>query len=176
MEKELVEVDSEHVTFLIVGVVVVFLVGQLLISAGRRYLANSEPKEQGGSAAPAATLLAVLFHLLTLGIVALITVLPIGGSSTTEFLIQAAILLIALAIIYGIALSMLGRRRDEALLAELETCAHLPNEPRLTVRPRVDYDNGEYGHSEYGHGIPNDVPMDPASGTAMGQPRGGDAL
>lgn len=169
--------DSEHVGFLVVGVVVVFLVGQLLINAGRRFLANSAPRQESGAAAPAATLLAVLFHLLTLGIVALITVLPIGGSSTTKFLIQTAILLIALAIIYGVALNLLGNRRDEALVAELETRAHLPNETtRLSVRPKVDYDNGEYGHSQYGNGIPSDVPMDPSSGTAMGQPNSQDAL
>jgi hypothetical protein len=169
-------VDTEHVSFLIVGVVVVFLVGQLLISAGRRYLANSAPRE-GGAAAPAATLLAVLFHLLTLGIVALIAVLPFGGSSTTKFLVQTGILLIALAVIYGIALNLLGRRRDEAMVAEFESRAHLPNEaPRLTVRPRVDYDNGELGRSEYGYGIPSDTPLDPAAGTAMGQPRSDDAL
>ena len=166
--------DTEHVTFLIVGVIVVFLIGQLLISAGRRYLARSAPSE-GGAAAPAATLLAVLFHLLTLGIVALIAVLPFGGSSTTRFLVQMGILLIALAIIYGIALNMLGRRRDEAVVAEFENRAHLPNEPRLTVRPRVDYDNGEVGHSDYGRGTPYNVPMDPASGTAMGQPDNQDA-
>jgi hypothetical protein len=169
--------DSEHVGFLVVGVVVVFLVGQLLISAGRRYLANSAPHQEGGAAAPAATLLAVLFHLLTLGIVALITVLPIGGNSTTKFLIQTAILLIALAIIYGVALNLLGHRRDEALVAELETRAHLPKQTtQLSVRPKVDYDNGEYGRSRYGSGIPSDVPMDPSSGTAMGQPNSQDAL
>lgn len=169
--------DTEHVTFLIVGVIVVFVVGQLLINAGRRYLANSVPKE-GRAAAPAATLLAVLFHLLTLGIVALITVVPIGGGSTTKFLIQTGILLIALAIIYGVALNLLGRKRDEALVAEFETRAHLPvNETsRLSVQPRVDYDNGELGRAEYGYGIPSDVPMDPAAGTAMGQPRREDAL
>jgi hypothetical protein len=169
-------VDTEHVTFLIVGVIVVFLVGQLLISAGRRYLARSAPSE-GGAAAPAATLLAVLFHLLTLGIVALIAVLPFGGSSTTQFLVQAGILLIALAIIYGIALNLLGKRRDEAMVAEFENRAHQPiNDNRLTVRPRVDYDNGEVGHSEYGRGIPYNTPMDPSSGTAMGQPDNQDAL
>jgi len=168
-------VDTEHVTFLIVGVVVVFLVGQLLIGAGRRYLARSAPSE-GGAAAPAATLLAVLFHLLTLGIVALIAVLPISGSTTTEFLVQAGILLIALAIIYAIALNLLGRQRDEAMVAEFEHRAQLPNEPRLTVRPKVDYDNGELGQRNYGSGIPSNTPMDPAAGTAMGQPDNQDAL
>jgi hypothetical protein len=154
-------VDTEHVAFLVVGVVVVFLVGQLLISAGRRYLARSAPGEQG-AAAPAATLIAVL---------------PIGGSSTTKFLVQAGILLIALAIIYGIALNLLGRRRDEAMVAEFESRAHPPaTDARLTVRPKVDYDNGELGHSEYGRGIPSTTPMDPSSGTAMGQPESYDSL
>lgn len=167
--------DTEHVTFLVVGVIVVFLVGQLLISAGRRYLARSAPGE-GGAAAPAATLLAVLFHLLTLGIVALIAVLPISGGSTTRFLVQAGILLIALAIIYAIALSLLGRRRDEAVVAEFQSRTHLPTEARLTVRPKVDYDNGELGRSEYGRGIPSNTPMDPSAGTAMGQPESYDSL
>ena len=167
--------DTEHVAFLIVGVVIVFLVGQLLIGAGRRYLARSAPSE-GGAAAPAATLLAVLFHLLTLGIVALIAVAPIGGGPTTEFLVQAGILLIALAIIYAIALNLLGRQRDEAMVAEFEHRAQLPNEPRLTVRPKVDYDNGELGQRHYGSGIPSNTPMDPATGTAMGQPDNQDAL
>jgi hypothetical protein len=87
-------------------------------------------------------------------------------------------LLIALAIIYGIALGMLGRRRDEAVVAEFETRAHQlpPEQPRLTVRPRVDYDNGEYGRSEYGYGISSETPMDPAAGTAMGQPKREDAF
>jgi hypothetical protein len=44
------------------------------------------------------------------------------------------------------------------------------------VRPKVDYDNGELGHSRYANGIPDDVPMDPSSGTAMGQPNSQDAL
>ncbi|HEY4455208.1 MAG TPA: hypothetical protein VGN81_12910 [Pseudonocardiaceae bacterium] len=167
--------DSEHVTFLIVGVIVVFLVGQLLISAGRRYLARSAPGEDG-AAAPAATLLAVLFHLLTLGIVAIITVLPFGGGSTTKFLVQMGILLIALAIIYGVALNLLGKRRDEAMVAEFESRAHPPNETRLTVRPKVDYDNGELGRSEYGRGIPSNTPLDPSAGTAMGQPQRHDSL
>jgi len=115
-------VDSGHVTLLVVGLVVVFLVGQLLISAGRRYPARSAPGD-GGAAAPAATLLAAL---------------PIGGSPTTKFLVQTGILLIALAIIYGIAPNLLGRRRDEAMVAEFEARAHPPNEARLTARRPVN--------------------------------------
>ncbi len=168
--------DSEHVGFVIVGVVVVILVGQLLISSGRRYLASSVPKE-GGSAAPAATLLAVVFHLLTLGIVALIAALPIGGSGTQRFLVQVGVLLIVLAVVYGIALRMLSQQRDEAIVADLETRGR-PGEREvgLRVQPKVDYDNGEYGHSQYGDGIPSDAPMNPAAGTAMGQPDRDQAL
>jgi hypothetical protein len=163
--------DSEHVSFVIVGVIVVILVGQLLIASGRRYLANTAPNESG-AAAPAATLLAVLFHLLTLGIVALIAALPFGGSTTQVFLIQAAILLIALAMVYGISLRMLSRQREEALAADIETRGRTGDrEVNLRVLPKVDYDNGEYGQRRYGNGIPGDVPMDPSAGTAMGQPK-----
>jgi hypothetical protein len=163
--------DSEHVSFVVVGVIVVIVVGQLLISAGRRYLANTVPGE-GAVAAPAATLLAVLFHLLTLGIVALIAALPISGGTTQIFLIQAGSLLIALAVVYGVALRVLIRQGEEALAADLVTLGRPGGrEPNLRVVPKVDYDNGEYGHSEYGNGMSRDVPMGPAAGTAMGQPK-----
>jgi hypothetical protein len=58
------------------------------------------------------------------------------------------------------------------MAAENETRGPV-GEPAATVRvqPRVDYDNGEYGN-----GIARKVPMDPASGTAMGQPDREDSL
>jgi hypothetical protein len=168
--------DSEHVGFVIVAVVVVIGVGQLLIASGRRYLANAVPSE-GAAAAPAATLLAVLFHLLTFGIVALIAALPFGGSTTQIFLVQTAILLIALAVVYGVALRMLGRQREEALAADIETRGRSDDrQVNLRVVPKVDYDNGEYGQRQYGNGIPADAPMDPGAGTAMGQPRNDRAM
>jgi protein-S-isoprenylcysteine O-methyltransferase Ste14 len=113
-------VDSERVLFIVVGVVIVVAVGQLLIRSGRRYLAGSVPAERA-AAGPAANLVAVLFHLLTLGVVVLISVLAIGSDPQTRFLVQLGILLVVLAGVYGVALVQINRRRDEALIAEVET-------------------------------------------------------
>jgi hypothetical protein len=128
--------NTEQVLFIVVGIVIVVGVGQLLIRSGRRYLAGSVPGERA-SAGPAANLVAVLFHLLTLGIVALISVLAIGSDLTTRFLVQVGLLLVVLAGVYAIALVQINRRREEALVAEVE--AHDPDgvqHPELNLRIR----------------------------------------
>jgi hypothetical protein len=135
--KELVVMDSERVLFIVVGVVIVFAVGQLLVRSGGRYLAGSVPGERA-SAGPAANLVAVLFHLLTLGIVALISVASWGSTAQTRFLIQLGTLLIVLAGVYAIALSLINRRRDEALVADFEAHEIRDNDPdnqRVRVQP-----------------------------------------
>lgn len=131
--------DSEQVLFIVVGVVVVFAVGQLLIRSGRRYLAGTVPAERH-AAGPAASLVAVLFHLLCLGIVALISVLSVGPNPQTRFLVQMGLLLVILAGVYGVALMQINRRRDEALVAEAEAqelSAHErePDSGGLRIRP-----------------------------------------
>ena len=138
--------DSERILFIVVGVVIVFGVGQLLVRSGRRFLAPAE-KEAAG---PAARLVAVLFHLLTLGIVVLLSVVSIGSTSELRFLYQLGILLIVLAAVYGIALMQMNRRRDEALVAEVEQAGlrravpadddrrdvrMQPHDPAVDVRP-----------------------------------------
>jgi hypothetical protein len=111
--------DPEKVLFIVVGVVVVVAVGQLLIHSGRRYIARGAPTESA-AAGPAANLVAVLFHLLTLGIVVLLSIMSVGATVEIRFLVQLGVLLIVLAAVYGIALTQLDRRRDEALVAEVE--------------------------------------------------------
>ena len=111
--------DNERVLFIVVGVVIVIAVGQLLIRSGRRYLAGSVPGERA-SAGPAASLVAVLFHLLTLGIIALISVWAVGSTPETRFLVQFGVLLVVLAGIYSVALVQINRRREDAMVADFE--------------------------------------------------------
>ena len=108
--------DIEHIVFLLVGVVVVFVVGRLMVQSGRRYIAHGQPASR--SVASAANLVAVLFHLITLGLVALLGVLPLGGPPEQRFLLRLGLLLIVVAGVYGITLTLLNRRREEALVAE----------------------------------------------------------
>lgn len=157
--------DNERIVFLVIGVVIVLIVGRLLTRSGRRYLTNSAPGERQ-SAGSAATLVAVLFHLLTLGIVALLSVAPVGLSGQQGLLVRVGILLVVLALIYGVALSLLNRRRQEAIIADIET-------------ERVRGNRGDEVHA----GIrvepvaPDDPsqawrnPTNPDAGTATGQPR-----
>src|SRR5882757_7929543 len=101
--------------------------------SGRRYLANAAPSERRSSG-PAATLVAVLFHLMTLGVVALLTVIPFGGTASEGLLLRLGILFIALAAIFGVTMMLLGQRRQEALAAEIET-GHLVENDRVRVTP-----------------------------------------
>jgi hypothetical protein len=154
--------DSDRVVFLVVGVVIVVVVGRLLAFSGRRFLASSAPSERN-SAGSAATLAAGLFHLLTLGIVALLAVAPVGSSGQVGLLVRVGILLIVLAIIYGITLALLNRRRQEALAVEIETHRHTPNDVSAGVRvePVEPTDPARSWNR----------PMNQDAGTATGQPR-----
>lgn len=128
--------DSERIVFLIVGVVVVFLVGQLIVQSGRRYIASASTQRRG--AAAGANLVAVLFHLATLGLVALISVLPLGGPADQRFLLRLGILLLVLAGVYGLALALLNRRREEVIVAEVDTQLRKdPGEVTYGVGPEV---------------------------------------
>jgi hypothetical protein len=136
-------VDNERVIFLVIGVLIVVAVGQLLVMSGRRYLANAAPSERQSSSS-AATLVAVLFHLMTLGIVALLAVIPVGGSAGDGLLLRLGVLLIALAAIFGVTMMLLSRRRQEALATEIETAHLVADDPRTRTRVTpVDHERVE---------------------------------
>jgi hypothetical protein len=147
-------VDNERVVFLVIGVLIVVAVGQLLAMSGRRYLANAAPSERQSSSS-AATLVAVLFHLMTLGIVALLAVIPLGGSASEGLLLRLGVLLIALAAIFGVTMMLLGRRRQEALATEIETAHLIEDDPRSRIRvTAVEHEHVEPLRN------PTDIPVD----------------
>lgn len=95
--------DSQRVMFVVIGVLIVIAAGQLLAMSGRRHL--------GRAAGSAAVLVSVLFHVVTFGVVALLTVLPFGGSSVDGgLMLRLGVLLIALAIVFGGTMILLSRR------------------------------------------------------------------
>lgn len=128
--------DSERVVFLAIGVLIVIAVGRLLAMSGRRYLANSVTPNERRSASPAATLVAVFFHLVTLGIVALLAIVPVGGSPAESLLFRLGVLLLALALVFGVTLTLLSRRRQEALATEIDAGRVILEEPQPVVRVR----------------------------------------
>lgn len=104
--------------FLVVAVIAVVIVGRLLAYSGKRYLAGPEsgPTQAGSVAA----LVAVLFHLVTLGLTALLAAIPFGGSQTQVFLIRIGLVLILVGTAYAVALRMLTRRKEEAVVTDFD--------------------------------------------------------
>lgn len=107
--------NASDVLFLVVGVIVVVVVGQLLAYSGRRYVAGMQ---KGSGTGSIAVLTSVVFHLVTLGLLALISVLPIGSTATQSFMLRLGILLLVLGGIYAATLSILSHRRQDAVAEE----------------------------------------------------------
>jgi hypothetical protein len=104
--------------FLVVAVIAVVIVGRLLAYSGKRYLAG--PTSGSSQAGSVAALVAVLFHLVTLGLTALFAAIPFGGSPTQVFLIRIGLVLILIGTAYAVALRMLTRRKEEAVVTEYD--------------------------------------------------------
>ncbi|MQA01918.1 MAG: hypothetical protein GEV07_04040 [Streptosporangiales bacterium] len=115
--------------FLATGIVVVAVVGWLMMLTGRRYVGGAGGA--GSNVGSVAGLLAVVFLLVTLGITALITVLPVGDG-VSGYLVRLGILLVVLGLVYGVFVGALARRREvaitEAALAEAQE-QEKPHEP-----------------------------------------------
>jgi preprotein translocase subunit SecG len=107
--------------YLVAGVIAVVVVGRLLAFSGKRYLAgpglSARERESAGSVA---TLVSMLFHLVTLGLTALLAAIPFGGTMTQAFLVRIGLLLILVAVAYSIALRMLTRRKTEAVVSDFD--------------------------------------------------------
>lgn len=102
------------IIFLVIGVIVVAVVGQLLAYSGRRYVGGRTKQHSG--AGSVAILASVVFHLVTLGLLALIAVLPIGGTPAQSVMLRIGILLLTLGVVYGATLGILSHKREDAMV------------------------------------------------------------
>ncbi|MDQ3406478.1 MAG: hypothetical protein M3548_24305 [Actinomycetota bacterium] len=103
--------DTTYVLFLVLGVALVLADGMIIYRSAVKYLGDSYADE--ASARSMARLVAVLFHLAVLGVIALISALDFGGDSPLQALmIRLGIVLIILAIAHGVAIKVLTRMRD----------------------------------------------------------------
>ncbi|MEV6612022.1 hypothetical protein [Kutzneria sp. NPDC051319] len=110
--------DTGTVYYLVAGVIAIVVVGRLLAFSGKRYLAGATvaPQERE-SAGSVAMLVSMLFHLVTLGLLALLAAIPFGGDQNQVFLVRIGLLLIMVAVAYAIALRMLTRRKQEEVVS-----------------------------------------------------------
>ena len=98
---------------LIVAVGLTFIVGQLLVRAGEPFLFEVfQDKEVTRSVN---LLLSVLFYLITLGVLAIISIVDIGNlqdQPLQNFVVRLGIVLLVLGIAYGISMLVLIRVRE----------------------------------------------------------------
>jgi hypothetical protein len=101
---------NAYLTFLLIGALLVVADGQIIYRSGRRYLENSYGDPAAG--ASMARLVTVLFHLATLGVLALVSTIN-TGSDLPSIIARFGILLLILALAHAITLGALARIRGE---------------------------------------------------------------
>jgi hypothetical protein len=101
--------SSSYVTFLVIGTVLVLIDGQIIYRNGRRFLQQATPNAPAESLTK---LVSVLFHLGTLGVLALISVIDIGNYDVQGVVVRLGVILLVLGVAHWIAVSALARIRD----------------------------------------------------------------
>ena len=119
---------NAYLSFLAIGVALVLIDGQIIYRSGRRYLENSYGDPVAG--ASMTRLVTVLFHLATLGVLALISTIDMGGSDLPGVVGRIGVLLLILALAHAITLGVLARIRGEQ-----EVEAVVQRGPRQRVEP-----------------------------------------
>jgi hypothetical protein len=110
---------TQYLTLLAVAIGLTFLVGRLLVRAGEPFL--QEVFHDQKVTRSVNLLLSVLFHLVTLGVLAIISVVDIGSDDgmLQTFVLKLGIVLLTLGIAYGISMLVLIRVRERRQAAEI---------------------------------------------------------
>ncbi|CAM03427.1 hypothetical protein A8924_4551 [Saccharopolyspora erythraea NRRL 2338] len=125
---------GSYVMFLIVGVVLVAVDGQLIRRSGTTYLRAVYPDSKVADSVN--QLITVVFHLATLGVLALISIVDVDlGSPLESAVAKLGILLLVLALAHGITIGVLAKVRarqqvqvldEELTAARVEDHTHAP--------------------------------------------------
>jgi FtsH-binding integral membrane protein len=109
---------TQYVLLLVVSVALTFLVGQLLARAGEPFL--REVFHDLKVTRSVNLLLSVLFHLITLGVLAIISVSDFQGDNALQtFIVKLGVVLLTLGIAYGVSMLVLIRVRERRRAAEI---------------------------------------------------------
>lgn len=100
-----------YIALLVVGIALTFLVGRLLVTAGEPFL--QEVFHDRSVTRSVNLLLSVLFHLITLGVLAIISVVDFtAGDPLQTFVARLGVVLLILGVAYGISMLVLIRVRE----------------------------------------------------------------
>lgn len=110
-----------YAIFLLIGVLLVLVDGQILYRGGLGYLQKVYADD---SARSVMQLVSVLFHLTVLGFLALISMMNVStGMPVRDLVVKLGVLLIALAIAHGVTMAIVvgvrNRQREERIEDEI---------------------------------------------------------
>lgn len=112
--------NAQYITLLVVAIGLTFLVGRLLVTAGEPFL--QEVFQDRSVTRSVNLLLSVLFHLITLGVLGLISGIDLGPADPLQrFVTRLGVVLLILGIAYGVSMLVLIRireRRRSATISE----------------------------------------------------------
>lgn len=104
-------------TFLVLGVLLVVIDGQLIYHSGKGYLKRAYDEEQAVSMI---RLTAVLFHLTVLGLLALVSIIEVEtGDPVKNVVVKLGVVLLLLALAHGVTMAILSRIRERQLQQQL---------------------------------------------------------
>jgi hypothetical protein len=110
--------NAQYIVLLLVSIGLTFIVGRLLVVAGRPFL--QEVFHDTKVTRSVNLLLSVLFHLVTLGVLAIISVAEIGGDDMLQsFVMRLGVVLLTLGVAYGISMLVLIRVRERRRASEI---------------------------------------------------------
>lgn len=133
---------TSYVLFLIVGVLLVLIDGQLMRRSGTTYLKAVYPEVRVADSVN--QLVTVLFHLVGLGIVALISTIGMDSGNPFQTLItRTGVLLLVLAVTHGVTIWTLARLRGKQRERQLQDELTTRTEQRLDRPVPNDPDAGE---------------------------------
>jgi hypothetical protein len=102
--------SNSYVAFLVIGTILVLVDGQIIYRNGRRFLQQATPNAPAESLTK---LVSVLFHLSTLGVLALLSTIDIPMDNQTQgIVLRIGIVLLVLGVAHWIAVLSLSRIRE----------------------------------------------------------------
>ena len=131
-----------YLLVLVIGIALTVLDGQILVRAGRGFLEDVFPRRE--TANSLSTMLVAFFHLLVLGVIALVSTIDVGAESFVELIVKkTGWVLLVLAVAHGITMIILTRLRnqwrEQQLLAEAEPPDRTgPPPPAPAAMPTVE--------------------------------------
>jgi hypothetical protein len=109
--------EDSYVTFLVLGIVLVVVDGQLIYHSGKGYLKRAYDEEEATSMIRLAV---VLFHLVVLGLLALVSLISVEtGNATKDVVMKLGIVLLLLALAHAVTMAILARIRDRQMQQQL---------------------------------------------------------